>query len=756
MAQTWLLNGGLNTTSDRSLLAPGELQLATGAYYRSGDANRIWKLAGRSLFGTLDSADRILTVALCKYDTVASDKLVVLSSDGTLHTSALTTITIGAFSTLTTGLSTAAGHLAWTHFDDVWYLSNGVGENYAYESDGTFRLMGMKQPAEQLTGAVGAEGTLLERPTAKADTSPGWVSSERILSANYAEDNYTYRTTEWYKTDITYATFDTFAADTGTGRYLVVRWNAGIRSPDDPFIVKDSGGQPYWGTFKIQVDEGQGGGVETKFTKTIRSAVGTQNVLVPITDSIDTAGISVRIWLQNADSSGTSQGFKAAPFTARVFDVRITDTGNTSDFDPDHGYFYAYAEYDSARQLESPLVASGLIFPPTSKGGVTGNSVLLALPGSATNPLATEYKIYRTHDGGNVPGDLRYFDSVDIASTSWLDQFDGGQYGVGGESPPQLKVAITDDLAHFYSSNSAPLPSTAMVEYQNFVVALSNNNRRALFYSMPGEPEYWPELYQITDFPLQEHDKLVSLAVAGDLLIIGAEEALIVVNGLPEVEAQAYASAYTTVLEGAPGCVGPLAMTAYSLGGEPRVAWISEFGIFETNGHQVWELTHSIDFTTIAPGDQSSAALFWDKDDQMLYVMYDADADGYNDRFYTLHMSPAHRQGKRGEPKVTGPHYGRRRRGRDQLVQHVFGPAVRREERTNLQRRPARVGRRLPDRPASVLGCNPGGHHVDHRPGRHRGDRGRGQHDHDVRAEEHQVHGGSLRRTPHGPIHPLG
>lgn len=643
--KTFVFNQGLNTSADRSMLAPGELQLATGAYYKPGDTTRLWKLLGRSNWGTLASASRINTVALFKYDTAASDKLIVLSADGSLHTGALTTATTGSFTTLTTGLDTSGDMLSWVHYDDVWYLGNAINPNYALESDGTFRRMGMQANPGLLSTEDKSAGTLTERATTVAGTD--WNYQSRILSANYTPDNYTYDTPEPYVSEKLDFTVSDFAADTGSGRYIIIRTNTGPISPGDPFTVKTDSADVYDVTLKVEVDEGSG--FTTAYTQEIKKPVATGNITIPVTDGIDLANVEIRFSIQQTAGIFINQG------TTRVFDIRITDAGNTGDFTPEFGYYYAVAEYDSARDLEAPFVASG---PTRALAAVEGNAVELTFPPDVQNPLADIWRIYRTHDGGNVPDDLRLYDTAPIDAATYLDVFESGQNGIGNETPPQLKVQITESLAQYYKSNMPPKAMTKMVEYQNFLVGLTKTDPRALFYSLPAAPEYWPEIYTITDFPLQEHDTLKSMAVAGDLLVVGAAEAIIVINGLPEVESQAYANAYMTALKGAPGCVGPLAMTAYSLGGEPRVAWLSKFGLYETNGHQVWELTHDIDFGDYASADLSKAAVYWDSEEQLLYCMYDSNDDTYNDRFFTLHMSPEHRKGQGGNPKVTGPHYG--------------------------------------------------------------------------------------------------
>lgn len=641
--KTWPLNQGLNTSVDRSMAHPGELQSAIGAYYKPGDSMRLWKLAGRSVYGTLASAERIATIALFKYDTAANDKLVVYSADGTLHTSTLTTATTGSFTTLTTGLSTSGALMGWVHYDDVWYLGNGVDRNWAYESDGTFRAMGMQVPSAGLTGVVTSGTTGIVRASVAAGTN--WYDKNSILDLN--TDTFTYCYTEgWGGKGPFTLELTGFGANTDTDRVLSLKISMDTNAPTDGSGSAPTPSTSIGQTIKVEYDDGTGGGYATIYDiKTTKPrALGT--LTYAIADTIDTASMKVKI------TFAATNVFWNPRVTLRVYDCRFTDAGAAGDFAPDFGFYYAYSEYDSTRALESPYVESQLIM------FASGNAVTLTLPSAPINPLADTWRIYRTTDGGQIPGELRMIAEIPIGEATFFDTFAYAKDVAGTLVPGFLKVQVTESVAQYYPSNLPPPALQEMVEYQNFVVGLGEESPRTLYYSLPAFPESWPELYQITDFPLQEHDQLRALAVAGDLLIVGAKEAIVVINGLPEVDAQAYGSAYMTSLRGAPGCVGRLAMAAYSLGGEPRVAWISKFGVFETNGHQVWELSTTIDWSSLVGEDLSRAVLYWDPEEQLLYAAYDSTGNGYNDQFLTLHMAGAHRKDERGTPKITGPHYG--------------------------------------------------------------------------------------------------
>lgn len=647
-----VLNQGLNTAADRSFLAPGELQNATGAFYRPGDTVRLWKILGRTSYGDAYAATSAAQgIAYFAFDTAGTDRIVVLNADGELHASVVsaTDSATGSFSTLTTGLDTGSGVLSWAHFNDRWFLCNSLNVPLAFDSDGSLRRMGMEDPETNPICTPG-DGTYTDRVTTATWTGSEWSDPELAYDLDLATFAYSWmRDTDLYG-DTHTILYTAIPAATDANRYLVINWSLQgiplVQTPDgeDNPIQNWGQGGPIEFKVKVRIEKSEdGGGTWTTITDaTCQTAKPQQNITVPV--AADSDQIQVRATVEQALNNPTrSAGF-------RINDIRVTNEGLVDKFTTTDGLYYAIAEYDEDDNLESPLAMSSLVTFDNQ------NICTLALP-TQVNAHATHFMIYRTHDGGIKPGDFRQLDKVPINVASYLDTFDRGKDSVGGMVAPLLKLQITDSMFTYYPSNTAPEAFKAIVEYQNFLVAISDQFPRRLAYTMPGEPEYWPLLYQILDFPLKEHDELQSLAVAGDLLIVGAREAIIVINGLPELEMQSYASASMTPLRGAPGSVGPLAMTEYSLGGEPRVVWVSEHGIFETNGNQVLELSGDLDWAnTVSLGNLTKSYIFYDKADQIIKVGLDTDDDGTPDREFWLHVAEEHRK-RSGRPKITGPHY---------------------------------------------------------------------------------------------------
>jgi hypothetical protein len=638
-----MMNQGLNTAQDRSFLDLGELTLATGAYYRPGDTFRLWKILGRTTYGDAYAAtSNAVGLAHFAFDNGA-DKLIVHNTAGEFHMSTITSgdATAGTFATLTTGLTIGATILSWAHFDNKWYFSNAKDRPFVLKDDNTLRKMGMMDPNSDPI-ATATTGTYTGRVTTATFTGSEWSAPTLGYDGDLDTKAFAWmRDVDPANTEKTIV-FSAAAASTASNRVAIVNWS--LRG------LMMYGDEPYRPTrereFRVKTtfwkSEDNGGSWTTILDGTYQVARPLQSLQTPISADSDQVQIRARITqlLSNPTRSAALQ----------VHDTRITNDGFTPIFTSTDGVFYGIAEYSEVDDLESPLVISNLVTFASQ------NVVNLSLP-TKVNDHATHFKIYRTHDGGRAPGDFRMLDLIDITETSWTDTFAFDKDSVGGEVPPLLKLQITDTINQYYPSNSAPEAFKSIVEYQNFLVAISEQFPRRLSYSMPGEPEYWPVLYQVVDFPLKEHDKLTALGVAGDLLLVAAEEALIVINGLPELEAQSYARANMTVLRGAPGCVGPKAMVEYSLHGEPRVVYVSEQGIYETNGHTIRELSSDLDWAnTVNLGTLQNTWMFWDKEDQIMKVGLDTTGDALPDREYWIHLADEHRK-QNGRPKITGPHY---------------------------------------------------------------------------------------------------
>lgn len=644
-------NNGLNTSRDRSDLDDGELVTATGIEYMPGDPVRAWKVKGRSAFSDTSSAAKIKGVALALFDSGGTDRLLALS--GTTVYSA-TPGSTGTFSSLITGLDSSTSTLSAAHWNDRWYLADGVDKNRVVESDGTVRTMGMVSP--QTAPIATAQTTQPElRPTASGSTftNPELAYDTSLDRADYL-DSYASGTLSAAGT--TTETYTTFSGTTTTSSHkLYVKWGlAAAQIRDNVVDGPDRSTSDAGFDVSVTITWSENGG--TTFPNTLAtysnltSAQAATTEFASVTDAL-TLETDVQVKCSMTYNSGTTTA------TLRIYDIRVSAGGSTvQSASANGGHFYAISEYDASRGLESPVGAQS---NTVTLDGSTHTSVGVTLPAAAQNSTTTHFRVYRTVDGG-AAYQLGLIGSAAAgeASNSFIDTFDtwtADQQAI----PLRRMLTVTEaEATTRYDLDNEPPAFAHLNVFQGSLVGLRSDQPRNMRYTPPGIPESWPEIYVFDKFPLEERDQLIATVTVGDVLLVAAQGAMIRGTALPLVDNNLYRSPEFVKLSGHPGCVGRYAITAYSVAGESRAAWVSRYGIYITNGVQSHRITDDLDWaSTVSVANLSTSVLHWDKDRLVLIFAYDSDGGGTNDRYLLIHMDPVHRK-PNGQPKITGPHYG--------------------------------------------------------------------------------------------------
>jgi hypothetical protein len=125
------VNNGFSNASDESLEQPGSLSRADDSEYRPNDPG-LWKMKGRTAFNSTAESGDIKGAAYLEFDSV-DDMLV--THVGTTYRKA-TVAKTGTFGDLKTGL-TGGSKMVAVHYNDRYYLMNGVDPNRYVQPDGT-------------------------------------------------------------------------------------------------------------------------------------------------------------------------------------------------------------------------------------------------------------------------------------------------------------------------------------------------------------------------------------------------------------------------------------------------------------------------------------------------------------------------------------------------------------------------------------------------------------------------------------------
>jgi len=608
------LNGGYVSTGTNGRAADsldsGELVTMQSAYYRKNDPDQVWPMPGRSLFGSAGST-AIKGLAICQFDS-GTDKLV--ASIGTTLVAATPGAT-GTFSSLATGLDSSATSLVACQQDDRWYIGNGYDENRVLKSDGTVRLHGLKAPVAALTVTPATTVLDVSRPTAFSD--PG---------ADWADDAYSYDGDEnsfAFSGQNGLSTWSGWAANATAGRYLRILRAGTMSAVDDfHFNISQDGGA----TWDYNVDTQKANFAKGWFT-------------YPIT--ADSSLVKVAV--------GCGIGGSGFGVIYQVFDVQIQSGSGAASTTSTDGIYYAFTEYNSVEDMESPVNPDSCFSSLVTLSAVT--QVTITRP-TILNPAATHWRVYRIGDGvaktidnlGNVSGD------ISITSATWVDDF---TIPITEQALPVLATFPVGDL--IFPRDAPPPPFVHMMSWKGSICGISLTDRRSWAYSDGGRPESFPAPYVVESFPLDEHDGLVGQMAVGETAVLLCEGTVLAVDDLPRFTDGVFNSGTARKLAGHPGCVGVYAFTTYSVSGEPRGAWVSPFGVYITNGQTCTCISTDLAWEyEVNPSTLGTSVLRWDQKNLILWFEFDSDGDGLNDREMPFHMAPFHDKGN-NRPKLGQP-----------------------------------------------------------------------------------------------------
>ena len=629
-------NQGLVTSRDATKLAPGEMAVATGIYYKNGDKERAHKLPARSVFGDTGEGAKVKGLAICQFDAGADYVIAFAGTDLYGATPGVT----GTFASIASAIT--GDYLDHAHANDRHYLATGSFLK-VLESDGSVRDAGLRAPPAPpvLTTVVGGPAT---RANASSSAS-GWDDDANAYDGNVDTFSYGGLRAAGSAT-ITYG----FAANTGSTRALALQWSLSAGSdvrgnfPDRSGSV-DTGAQAspdFNVNVKIESSENAGGAWTERMDGVFTTIQSLRTMSFNITDTIDLASnVLVRFTL--TFNSGTSSAY------LRVHDVRWHDTtaGGGADFSTTgDGLLYAYTEYDKDTGLESP--------PSPTTGRLTFSNrsgVNVDLPATAENDGATHYNIYRTTDGG-IYQDMGLVAQV-LVGDDYIDEFD---WGLTEQPPETLKfLPIQGDSSgtpQLYPRDEPPPILRRIGFHEGTMWGLTEGNRRELRYAIAGRAESWPIINVITGFDFDDHDQIVDCESLGSVLIIGCKGLMIRLDEFPRSHSGAFIASGAERIKGADGVVGDYAMSSVPLEGESHEAWIAHSGIYVTNGFTFRSISEDFDWTAVESLDKSNWSLSWDEELRCLVF-----AQGSRGIYYLIHVDREHVK-PTGQPKWTGPHYG--------------------------------------------------------------------------------------------------
>lgn len=514
-----------------------------------------------------------------------------------------------------------------------WTNRTAVDLNFRVQANRA-RNAGMIAPTET-PAPVASSVTLVAPSRPTAETNTGFLHPEFARDATGVSTKAT-ATVNGGDTAKT-CTWKDFASSTAANRLLTITWGYGISGPegasgrgapnqDDVIDIRNPAG----GKAAVLFEKSENGGV-TWATLFVSKGAFTGAYAVPVTANSNLVRFRATITPVAASDEDTID----------ISDITITSGSVLAPFTTDVGMYYSVAEYDRTRDLESaPGPVSGLV------AMLTQNLVTFAYPSVVKNPVSTDWRVYRTFDGGAYPAGATLIKESPITETTFTDNFLIDKDTPGGKTIDFDEVAADNQTEpiHYFRN----LPPPRLDHISAFGGGLVGVKGRQMFYTPPGFPEYWPPANVIFDFDLEEHDNLIASFNCGTSQVVFANGAVFYLNDLPRVTQGTLNDSQVSPLRGAPGAVSAKAICSFSVAGESRVAWVSRFGIHQTNTSSHSRLTDDLQWGKDAEGNPGevnlstleSSVLSWDREKEILWFEADRDGDGVNDHELPIHMNP--------------------------------------------------------------------------------------------------------------------
>jgi hypothetical protein len=665
--------GGSNTKADAGMVGINQLVRSQGIEYLVGDNQIIHKIPGRSVFGTVGSVGRVQGLALATYDDGATFLLAVGSqklwyadaSNGFTGTFTAPTLPDGDRNVATAKMSAA-------HFNNRWFVVTGEDRNVVIESDATVITHGMfpsdqgKQTATRIApGAFGVQpdGANGGNVTATTDGAVGWIGIDTFLGGEFDQGNGVYAVASMLDIGTSNrnatAEWEWTASNTLTASFVQIMHWMGTQY-DDPQLG-GTGDNPdgfvaWIGTLQIQISYNAGSSYSTVSNRFMGNGPGNvkmdsvEQMQVPIPDGTNQDQIRIKCVAGIGSSSAQAQSVEY-----RVYDVRVSEGFGATTYTTDAGnaMYYAFTEFDEVRGWESVL-------SDTAKcdAGAFG-SVRMTLPTSAVSDNATHYRIWRTSNNNEryVKSEMGFVGKVAVGTAAtFVDDFRIWDPDEQPTSPSYEWLTLDEFGEKAYWELNQPPPKLDFIG--NFKGAMFGLANRTYLQSMAGRPNQWPTLFTIERMPFKEHSPLRCGYQVGDVLWIGAEAGIILLDHPIESQAGSLRLPAPRRMEGAPGCVGSYAATPVGYQGESLIAWVSNHGVYVSNLATFERVTDDIDWEgTVTESSLADAVLFWREKKQQLVLVYDKSGNGINDSYMLIHLGDK-LKAPTGRPLITFDHPG--------------------------------------------------------------------------------------------------
>lgn len=214
-------------------------------------------------------------------------------------------------------------------------------------------------------------------------------------------------------------------------------------------------------------------------------------------------------------------------------------------------------------------------------------------------------------------------------------------YGASVESTVQFPTVVYTfgDITSQVAKNFPPPSSSTGDLYQDSMVVNDVSKPSLVWWSFPGEPEYFPPTYFI-DFETKENDRVTAIRVVNNRLIVGLADQMWRMNYLPSERDSSFDRGKAVeIISRSYGVVNAMACCNYTIDGSAEeMAFVSDKGIHTTDGFNCITRSKNLDWRLIQDLTATSSiiSLLNDSENRCIRMFYRNDATANGNETYMM------------------------------------------------------------------------------------------------------------------------
>lgn len=224
-----------------------------------------------------------------------------------------------------------------------------------------------------------------------------------------------------------------------------------------------------------------------------------------------------------------------------------------------------------------------------------------------------------------------------------------------GPNYPVTSVQISNVTFIGHSNLPPPTASTGDI-YEGQLVINNVENPLEFVWSLPLQPDYFPQFYKMT-IPTKMLDNVKVIRRVGDILVVWREHSIYRINFLPRnTDPEFDTGRAFEELSGDHGGISTQSVTIFTPPVGPTMAcYASSRGLHITDGAQVIDIGQDLDWpNTVDVPSLASAVLINYPTRYQIWFYYDSGGGGENDKVLVIHYHPSLQKADNSFP-ITGP-----------------------------------------------------------------------------------------------------